>query len=117
MSASDPMSAIYLTDTPAIIEHKITKYAFSGGGDTLKLHREKGANLDVDVSYQYLSFFLDDDQNLADIALNYRSGRMLTSEVKRILIDVMTKRVLAHQEARARVTDDVVDRFMRQKSQ
>jgi tryptophanyl-tRNA synthetase len=51
MSASEDFSAVFLTDTPEQIHHKITKYAFSGGGATMKEHREKGANLEVDVPY------------------------------------------------------------------
>lgn len=67
MSASDPNSAIFLTDSPKEIKSKVNKYAFSGGGTTLEEHRAKGANLDVDVPYQYLRFFLEDDQRLEEI--------------------------------------------------
>lgn len=51
MSASDPNSSIFLTDSPEEIKHKITRFAFSGGGRSLAEHREHGANLDVDVPY------------------------------------------------------------------
>ena len=30
-------------------------------------HREKGGNCDVDISYQYLTFFLEDDDRLQQI--------------------------------------------------
>ena len=30
-------------------------------------HKELGGNCDIDVSYQYLKFFLDDDERLAQI--------------------------------------------------
>ena len=46
------------------------------------------------------------------IGEEYRSGRMLTSEIKQILIDTLVPMVQAHQAARARVTDDVVRAFM-----
>lgn len=68
MSASDPCSSIYLDDTPNQIKNKINKYAFSGGQSTIEEHRKLGADLDVDVSYQYLSYFLDDDFKLEKIA-------------------------------------------------
>lgn len=29
-------------------------------------HREKGGNCDVDIAYQYLTFFLEDDDRLAE---------------------------------------------------
>ena len=40
------------------------RYAFSGGQDTVEKQRELGANLDIDVPFQYLSFFLEDDAEL-----------------------------------------------------
>ncbi len=67
MSASDLNSAIFLTDSPKDIKNKVNKYAYSGGGATLEEHRSKGANLDVDVPYQYLRFFLEDDARLEEI--------------------------------------------------
>ncbi|CAH8608754.1 unnamed protein product [Dicrocoelium dendriticum] len=67
MSASDPTTSIYLTDTAKQIRTKINKYAFSGGGDTIEEHRAKGGNCDVDVSFQYLRFFLEDDDQLEQI--------------------------------------------------
>lgn len=68
MSASALESSIYMTDTPKMIKDKINKYAFSGGQTTIEEHREKGGNPDVDVSYQYLTFFLDDDAEVEHIA-------------------------------------------------
>jgi tryptophanyl-tRNA synthetase len=47
----------------------------------LELQRELGGNPDVDVAYQYLTFFMDDDDELARIAASYRKGEMLTAEV------------------------------------
>ena len=46
---------------------QINKYAFSGGKDTIAEHRQFGGNPDIDISYQYLSFFLEDDEELARI--------------------------------------------------
>jgi tryptophanyl-tRNA synthetase len=67
MSSSDANSSIFLTDTPKQIKDKINKYAFSGGGQTVEEHRKNGGNCDVDVSYQYLTFFLEDDKRLEEI--------------------------------------------------
>eukprot|EP00899_Mesostigma_viride_P020219 jgi/Mesvir1/28199/Mv04753-RA.1 len=111
MSANDPNSAIYVTDTPKQIKDKINKHAFSGGRDTVELHRQLGANLEVDVSVQYLSFFLESDSELEDIKKEYGSGRMLTGEVKKRLIDVLMQLVEQHKEARAAVTEEMVDAF------
>ena len=50
-----------------------------------------GADLEVDVPYQYLTFFLDDDEKLQDIKEKYSTGKLFTGEVKAILIDVINK--------------------------
>jgi tryptophanyl-tRNA synthetase len=52
--------------------------------------RQLGADLSVDVSYEWLSFFLDDDERLEQIGRDYSSGAMLTGEVKKELIGVLT---------------------------
>jgi len=64
MSASDPNSGIFMTDTPNQINNKINRHGFSGGQETEEEHRRLGGNPDVDVSYQYLTFMLDDDEEL-----------------------------------------------------
>jgi len=88
MSSSDPHSYIALTDTPGEAERKIKKYAFSGGQPTLKEHCQKGGNPDIDVSFQYLAnFFEPDDQKLKQIYQDYKSGKLLTGELKQILIE------------------------------
>lgn len=54
------------------------------------MQRELGANLEVDVSYEWLTFFLESDERLAEITRDYASGAMLTGEVKKELIGVLT---------------------------
>ncbi|TWU76800.1 hypothetical protein ED733_005494 [Metarhizium rileyi] len=112
MSASDDNSAIFLSDSAKQIKNKINKYAFSGGRETLEEHREKGGNADVDVAYQYLTFFLEDDDELKRIKDDYSSGKLLTGELKAICIEHLQKYVATFQERRSKVSDAVVDEFM-----
>ncbi|CAA3017656.1 tryptophan--tRNA ligase, cytoplasmic [Olea europaea subsp. europaea] len=112
MSANDPNSAIYVTDSGRDIKNKINKYAFSGGQDSIENHRKYGANLEVDIPIKYLDFFLEDDVELEHIRKEYGTGRMLTGEVKKRLIEVLTEMVERHRRARATVTDEMVDVFM-----
>ncbi|GER39631.1 tryptophan--tRNA ligase [Striga asiatica] len=112
MSASDPNSAIYVTDSAKDIKNKINRYAFSGGQDSIENHRKYGANLEVDIPIKYLGFFLEDDSELEHIRTEYGAGRMLTGEVKKRLIEVLTELVERHRRARAAVTDEMVDAFM-----
>ncbi|XP_011269984.1 hypothetical protein CAOG_08413 [Capsaspora owczarzaki ATCC 30864] len=115
MSASDLTTSIFLTDTPEQIKSKINKYAFSGGQVTREEQERLGANCDIDVSYQYLSFFLDDDEELERIRVAYSSGKMQTGEIKKRVIEVLQKLVAKHQEARKLVTEEMVDEFMRER--
>ena len=112
MSASDATSAIYVTDTPKEIKTKVNKYAFSGGQLTVEDHRRLGGNLDTDISWKWLNFFLDDDQALAEIGEEYSSGRMLSGEIKAKLIETLVPICQGHQDARAKVTDAMIDEFM-----
>ncbi|XP_057457480.1 tryptophan--tRNA ligase, cytoplasmic [Lotus japonicus] len=112
MSASDPNSAIYVTDSAKDIKNKVNKYAFSGGQDSIEKHRQLGANLEVDIPIKYLSFFLEDDDELEHIKKEYGAGRMLTGEVKQRLVEVLTALVERHCRARAAVTEEMVDAFM-----
>lgn len=101
MSSSDPTSYLALTDTPEEAKKKITKYAFSGGKDTLEEHRKRGGNPDVDVSFQYLRFFFEpDDKALAKIEKDYRSGKLLSGELKALLIKKATAFLTEHQKKR-----------------
>lgn len=79
MSSSIPSSTILLTDTAKQIKKKINKYAFSGGQITAEDQRKLGANLDIDVAYNYLMFFLEDDEEYEQIGKDYNSGKLLTS--------------------------------------
>jgi len=112
MSASEFNSAIFLTDSPKQVKTKINKHAFSGGRDTVEAHRELGGNPDIDVSYQLLKFFLDDDAELERIRVAYSSGQMLSGEIKKLAIDCLTPIVVEHQARRKEITDDVLELFM-----
>lgn len=112
MSASAENTAIFMTDSPKQIETKMSKYAFSGGKATLEEHRALGADLSIDVPYQYLRFFLHDDAELERITTEYGAGRMLTGEVKKICADVLKAFITDFQQCRAKVTDDTVRQFM-----
>ena len=101
MSSSNPESYIAMTDSPQEVEEKIKKYAFSGGQASIQEHRKKGGNPDIDVSYQYLKMFFEpDDKKLAKIHDDYKSGKLLTSELKEILIKKINKFLSEHQKKR-----------------
>lgn len=111
MSSSIPESAIYLSDDPKTVEKKIMKYAFSGGQATTELQRKLGANLQVDVPYQWLYYiFEEDDSKIANIASEYSSGKMLTGEIKKILLEKINLFLQEHRERREKAKE-LVDRY------
>ncbi|KAL4929896.1 uncharacterized protein BDV17DRAFT_281085 [Aspergillus undulatus] len=112
MSSSDPNSAIFMTDTAKQIKTKINKYAFSGGQVSIEDHRRLGGNPDVDVSYIYLTYFEDDDAKLEEIYNKYKSGELLTGELKALAIAKLQEYVAEFQERRKEVTDEVLQQFM-----
>lgn len=52
---------------PSFCLSQVNKYAFSGGQDTVEEHRKLGGNTEVDVSYQYLTFFMEDGEKLKQV--------------------------------------------------
>lgn len=118
MSASDPNSSIFMTDKASQIKNKVNKHGFSGGKETEEEHRRLGGDTEVDVAYQYLSFFLEDDEELETIGRvssfltsglivtnirhpkEYRAGALLTGQLKAKCIERLQEFVTSFQEVR-----------------
>ena len=112
MSASSENETIYTTDSPDVVKKKINKYAFSGGQPDIEEHRKKGGNPDIDVSYEYLRiFFEQDDNKLKKIHDDYKSGSLLTGELKSILIEKINEFLKSHQEKREKAKEQL-DKFL-----
>ncbi|MBT6956651.1 tryptophan--tRNA ligase [archaeon] len=107
--SSTDAKAILMTDTPQQVKKKINKYAFSGGQDTVEEHRKKGGNVDVDVACQWLKYFEHDDKKLAAIYKDYSKGKLLSGEVKTILIEKINKILSEHQKTKNKID---VDKFI-----
>ncbi len=105
MSSSIETTSVYVTDNEKTVKKKINKYAFSGGRATIEEHRKKGGDPRIDVPYQYLTFFEPDDKKLKKIHDDYVSGRLLSGEIKAILIDVLTDFLARHQKRREKAKD------------
>lgn len=111
-SGADAGANLLLTDSPADVKKKINKYAFSGGGVTLEEHKKNGGNVEIDVPFQYLRFFLEDDAKLEDIRVRYSKGEMMTGEIKQAAIDCLGKVVTEYQERRKKITDKEADKVL-----
>ena len=115
MSSSKPKTTIFLDDDIAAVEKKI-KRAFSGGQPTIEEHRRLGGNPDIDVAYQYMMYFFeDDDDYLEEINQQYRSGALLAGEMKQLCIERATEWLSNNQEKKDE-TAHLVDEFFDVKS-
>ncbi len=112
MSASEDTGTIFTTDAPEVVKKKIDKYAFSGGQPDVEQHRKLGGDPDIDVSYQYLRIFFEpDDNKLKQIYDDYKSGKLLTGELKAILIEKINEFLKGHQERREKARGQL-DKFL-----
>ena len=111
MSTSVENTTIFTVDTPQQVKNKVIKYAFSGGRETIEQHRKFGGNPDIDIPYQYLTYFLEDSNKLKQIYDDYKYGKLLTGELKEFTIEVINKFLKEHQ-ARRQKAKNIVEKFM-----
>jgi tryptophanyl-tRNA synthetase len=115
MSSSKPKTTLFLSDDLKAVEKKI-KRAFSGSQATVEEHRRLGGNPDIDVAYQYMMYFFeDDDAYLAEINSDYRAGKILAGEMKQLCIDRATEWMSSLHEMRDQ-TAHVVSDFLAEDS-
>ncbi|MBI3032445.1 tryptophan--tRNA ligase [Candidatus Woesearchaeota archaeon] len=113
MSASETATAIYVNDDEKTVRNKIMKYAFSGGQATVEEHRKKGGNPNIDTCYQWLLFFEEDDGKLKKIHDDYKSGKLLSGELKQLLIDKLNVFLKEHRKKREAAKDKIEQYMLR----
>lgn len=91
MSSSDPNSVISLNDSRNTVRKKLMKYAFSGGRDTAEEQRKYGANPDIDFSFNIFRIMEDDQSRVSSIYESYKSGEMLSGEMKSIAAEKISE--------------------------
>ncbi|MEM2873155.1 MAG: tryptophan--tRNA ligase [Nitrososphaerales archaeon] len=111
MSASEPETAIFTTDSLEQAERKV-KNAFTGGLPTVKEQREKGGNPDICPVYFYEYFLFDwDDKSLASTYKSCRDGCLLCGEHKQKLIKRVKAFLSDHQRKREKAKR-MMDKFI-----
>lgn len=110
-SSSNPDTAILTTDNPETVKRKIRKYAFSGGQPTIQEHRKKGGNPDIDIACQWLKYFEEDDKKLETIFADYKAGKLLSGDVKDLIIEKINNFLSEHQKRRE-LAKKSVDKFI-----
>ncbi|GAI15927.1 unnamed protein product, partial [marine sediment metagenome] len=109
MSTSKPNSAIFLSDDEKTIRKKIGK-AFSGGQETIEEHRKKGGNPEVDIACIYLKHLFLSPEEYKSIEKDYKSGKLLSGEVKKLFADKSVEFIKTFQDNLKKVDDKVVDK-------
>lgn len=101
MSASDTDTAIFLDDAPEEIKRKIHK-AFSGGRENTEKHRTLGGIPEKDRAYEILKFHHPNSKFVENIYNDYKTGNLLTGELKEICIDFLNKFLKKHKQKLSR---------------
>ncbi len=100
MSGSKPNTAIYLSDTEEEIRKKISK-AYTGAVSLLDDHRKFGGIPEICPVFALLLNHHPDDVFVEKIREEYASGRMTTSELKKITADFVVNLIKAQRDRRA----------------
>ncbi|PIN80973.1 tryptophan--tRNA ligase [Candidatus Woesearchaeota archaeon CG10_big_fil_rev_8_21_14_0_10_32_9] len=84
MSKSKADHAISLPEDIASVKKKINR-ALTGGRDTVEEHRRLGAEVEKDMVFELLKqHLIEDDVELQKIYDDYKSGKMLSGELKQL---------------------------------
>ncbi len=112
MSSSKPEACIFLTDDEETVKRKVWR-ALSGGGGTLREHKEKGGNPEKCIIFKYLySIFEEDDNKIEEIREGCRTGRTMCGECKELLTEKINKFLKEHRKRRKRVEKKVEKYFI-----
>ncbi len=102
-------NAIFLNDDEKSIRKKIAS-AFSGGQKTVEEHKKLGGNPDVDVSCLYLKYLFLSEKESKKLFDDYRKGKLLTSDVKKLFADKVVEFTKSFQSNLKKISDKDVEK-------
>jgi len=110
-------ATLFLNDPEKVLREKVMKHCFSGGGGngTLEDHKKFGGNPDVDIAYQYLRYFENDDDVLKNIHDQFKKGEMTCGEIKKLMVDRLLPIIETVKQNREKITQEVLDDFYKMK--
>jgi tryptophanyl-tRNA synthetase len=113
MSASEPETCIFTIDSPEDVKRKVWS-AFTGGKPTIKEQRKTGGDPYVCSVFQYfLYLFEKDDQKIAQLDRECRTGAAICGDCKTILTERVNKFLKEHQEQREKAKKDLEKFFLK----
>ncbi|MGC8585984.1 MAG: tryptophan--tRNA ligase [Candidatus Micrarchaeia archaeon] len=95
-------NAVYFMESEESIKKKISS-AFSGGRASIEEHRKLGGIPEIDVAFIYLKYLFLEPEEAEELAKDYRSGRLLSGELKNILYEKVAERVERFKENYQRI--------------
>jgi tryptophanyl-tRNA synthetase len=110
MSASEPETSIFTTDSPDVVKRKIWN-AFTGGKGTATEQKKTGAEPNICTVFQYYYYlFEESDKKLAERERSCRNGKVLCGECKRDLTERVNKFLAEHQKKREKARS-ILEKF------
>lgn len=111
MSKSRPHTSIFLNDDLKTIKNNINR-ALSGGQKGIELHRKLGGNPNIDIAYQYLDALFLDRKTSARVYKDYKSGKILSGEMKQMLYKHIVRLLEPMQKKFAKLTNKDVEKCL-----
>jgi len=112
MSASQPDTCIFTTDTPKQAKKKVMS-AFSGGRATVEEQRELGGEPDKCIVYQYEYYLFEpDDEKLKQMRADCLGGKLLCGFCKKNLAEKVYQFIAEHQERRDKISKEMIEKMI-----
>ncbi len=97
MSASEPDTAIFLTDSPEDAKRKIYR-AFTGGGGTLQEQREKGGKPEVCKVFEILKYHHPDTGLVEKVFAKCKNGELICGDCKKMCTKFIARFLEEHKK-------------------
>ena len=102
-------NAIFLSDDEETIRKKVNK-AYSGGAITAEEHRKQGGKPEQDVAIFYLTNLFLNKKQSDKIIKEYKKGKLLSKDVKKMLADKIVKFVKDFQVKLKKINSKDIDK-------
>jgi tryptophanyl-tRNA synthetase len=105
---------LYVRDSSEELTRKVEKHCFSGGGGngTMEDHKKYGGNPEVDISYQYLKYFENDDNELQDNYDKFKKGELSCGDIKKKMVTKIYCLLCVIDEQRLKLSEESIKQYL-----